>query len=113
MNIPYGYYVISNGHVAVDIEKANIVRVIYQQYLAGKSLGGIADFLFKHGISSPKGKDRWTQAVISDLLSNQKYIGHIIEFRTFFLSKRKRTEEAILMKSQINARPLGTTLRVY
>lgn len=94
MNIPYGYYVTSNGHVAVDIEKANIVRVIYQQYLAGKSLGGIADFLFEHGISSPKGKDRWTQAVISDLLSNQKYIGHIIEFRTFFLVQAEKNRRS-------------------
>ena len=45
MGIPYGYYISPNGHVAIDQEKANIVRMIYQQYLSGMSLGGIADFL--------------------------------------------------------------------
>lgn len=94
MNVPYGYYITSNGNVAIDMEKANIVRDIYQQYLAGKSLGGIADFLFERRIPSPKGKDRWTQAVISDLLSNQKYIGHIIEFRTFFLVQAEKNRRS-------------------
>ena len=46
MGVPYGYYIAPNGHVAIDQEKANIVRMIYQQYLSGMSLGGIADFLF-------------------------------------------------------------------
>ena len=50
MSIPYGYYLAPNGHAAVDQEKANIVRMIYQQYLSSMSLGGIADFLFKRNI---------------------------------------------------------------
>ena len=45
MSIPYGYYLAPNGYVIIDQEKANIVRMIYQQYLSGMSLGGIADFL--------------------------------------------------------------------
>ena len=65
MGVPYGYYIAPNGHVAIDQEKANIVRMIYQQYLSGMSLGGIADFLFKSNIPSPKGKEHWTQPVLS------------------------------------------------
>ena len=65
MGIPYGYYISPNGHVAIDQEKANIVRMIYQQYLSGMSLGGIADFLFKSNIPSPKGKEHGTQPVLS------------------------------------------------
>ena len=38
MSIPYGYYIAPNGHVAIDQGKANIVRMIYQQYLFGMSL---------------------------------------------------------------------------
>ena len=60
MSIPYGYYLAPNGYVIIDQEKANIVRMIYQQYLSGMSLGGIADFLFESNIPSPKGKGRWT-----------------------------------------------------
>lgn len=84
MGVPYGYYTAPDGHVAIDQEKANIVRMIYQQYLSGMSLGGIADFLFKRAIPSPKGRERWTQPVLSNLLSNQKYIGYIISFDDFF-----------------------------
>ena len=41
MSIPYGYYIVPNGHVAIDQEKANIVRMIYQQYLFGMSLDNV------------------------------------------------------------------------
>ena len=30
MSIPYGYYIAPNDHVAIDQEKANIVRMIYR-----------------------------------------------------------------------------------
>ncbi len=57
MNIPYGYCIAPNGRMAVDQEKVVIVKMIYQQYLSGQSLGGIADFLFEHGVLSPRGKE--------------------------------------------------------
>ena len=94
MSIPYGYYIAPNGHVAIDQEKANIVRMIYQQYLFGMSLDGIADFLLKKDIPSPKGRSRWTQPVLSNLLSNQKYIGYIVSFDDFFLVQREKSRRS-------------------
>lgn len=41
--------------------------------------------MIEQQIPSPKGKDRWTQPVISNILSNQKYIGYIVSFDDFFL----------------------------
>ena len=38
MSIPYGYYLAPNGYVIIDQEKANIVRMIYQQYLSGSNI---------------------------------------------------------------------------
>ena len=98
MSLPYGFMSVSGNRIIVDPEKANIVKTIFQQYLSGMSLGGIADFLFDHGILSPKGKEHWTQPVLSNLLSNQKYIGYIISFDDFFLvqgekSKRSNIDE--------------------
>ncbi len=78
-------YYDSEDYVAVDREKANIVKLIYRQYLSGMSLGGIADFLYQQGIPSPTGRERWTQPVISDLLSKKKYIGAIISFDEYFM----------------------------
>lgn len=31
MGVPYGYYLTPNGHVTIEQEKSNIVRMIYQQ----------------------------------------------------------------------------------
>ncbi len=84
MKLPYGFYLNSDGVVSINEEKANIVRLIYRQYLSGMSLGGIADLLYSEHIPSPKGKERWTQAVISGILSNSKYIDAVIPFDDFF-----------------------------
>ena len=78
MRLPYGFSLTDNGTVAIDKEKANTVRLIYRQYLSGVSLGGIADLLFEQNIPSPMGKERWTQAVISAILSNKRYVGTVV-----------------------------------
>jgi len=85
MKLPYAFYIDSDGVITIDQEKANIVRQIYRQYLSGMSLGRIADFLFEQGVPSPRGKERWTQPVISALLSNKKYIGSVVPFEEYFV----------------------------
>ena len=95
MSIPYGYYLTPNGHVVIDQEKANIVRMIYQQDLSGMSLGWIADFLFKSNITSPKGQEHWTQPVLSNLLSNQKYIGYMSALTISFWRRERKAGGAI------------------
>ena len=73
MKLPYGY-VLSKGEIAVHEEKADVVRSIFDAYLAGASLGKIVDLLFKRGVASPTGKAKWTRAAIDKLLANKKYI---------------------------------------
>lgn len=85
MRLPYGFWYNRDGYITTDNKKANIVKMIYRQYLSGMSLGGIADFLYQQGIPSPTGKAHWTQPVISDLLSNKKYIGSIVSFDEYFM----------------------------
>lgn len=81
--IPYGFVQNQNG-IFVEPEQAEVVKTIFQRYLNGDSLGGIADFLFEQGILSPTGQERWTRPSISKLLSNSKYIGYIISFEDYF-----------------------------
>ena len=85
MSLPYGFMLAPDGNITIDQEKADIVRTIYLQYLSGMSLKGIADFLFFQNVPSPRGRSQWTQAVISDLLSNQRYIGSIVSFDEFLM----------------------------
>lgn len=42
MKLPYGYVLIK-GEIAVHEEKADVVRSIFDAYLAGASLGKIVD----------------------------------------------------------------------
>ena len=73
MRIPYGYQMEDNEFIICQ-EKAEVVRMIFDYYLSGASLGKVADMLSEKRIPSPTGKERWTRAAIDKLLSNAKYI---------------------------------------
>ncbi len=81
--IPYGFVQKQNS-IVIESQQAEVVKSIFQRYLNGDSLGGIADFLFEQGILSSTGQERWTRPTISKLLSNTKYIGYIISFEDYF-----------------------------
>ena len=42
MKIPYGYVLVGEG-IAIHEERADVVRSIFEYYLAGASLGRIVD----------------------------------------------------------------------
>ena len=78
----YGYEVGSNSELAVNPEEAKVVRWIFEQYLAGDSLGKIASGLEQQGIPSPTGRPKWNREAINKLLSNEKYTGRVILQKT-------------------------------
>ena len=78
----YGYEVGCDGELAVNPDEAQVVRWIFGRYLAGDSLGKIADGLEKQGILSPTGKPRWNREAIDKLLSNKKYTGRVLLQKT-------------------------------
>ena len=73
MKLPYGY-VLNGEMIVIHEERANVVRSIFEYYLAGASLGKIVDMLFIKGIPSPTGNPKWTRAAVDKLLANKKYI---------------------------------------
>ena len=54
MKLPYGY-VLDGDEIVIHEEKADIVRCIFECYLAGASLGKVVDMLKVKGIPSPTG----------------------------------------------------------
>ena len=82
MRIPYGFNFTSIGTLAIKENEAEIVRLIFDYYLAGASLGKVVDMLYKKQILSPTGKAKWTRAAVDHILSNSKYIA-IVGFETF------------------------------
>ena len=82
MRIPYGFDLTSIGTLEINENEAETVRMIFDYYLAGASLGKVVDMLHKKQISSPTGKAKWTRAAVDHLLSNSKYIA-IVGFESF------------------------------
>ena len=73
MKLPYGY-VLNGEEIVIHEERADVVRSIFEYYLAGASLGKIVDMLFAKGIPSPTGNSKWSRAAVDRLLVNKKYI---------------------------------------
>ena len=74
MRIPYGFNLTSIGTLEIKENEAEIVRLIFDYYLAGASLGKIVDMLYKNRSPSPAGKAKWARAAVDHVLSNSKYI---------------------------------------
>ncbi len=78
----YGYEVGSDGELVVNPDEAKVVCWIFEQYLAGDSLGKIAAGLEKQGVFSPTGRPKWNREAIDKLLSNEKYTGRVLLQKT-------------------------------
>ena len=78
----YGYTVGSDGQLVINSDEAQIVRWIFEIYLAGDSLGKIASGLEQQGIPSPTGRAKWNREAIDKLLSNEKYTGRVLLQKT-------------------------------
>ena len=78
----YGYEVGSDGELVVNPDEAKVVCWIFEQYLAGDSLGKIAAGLERQGIPSPTGRPKWNREAIDKLLSNEKYTGRVLLQKT-------------------------------
>ena len=78
----YGYDINPDGELVVNPDEARVVCWIFEQCLAGNSLGKIAAGLERQGIPSPTGRPRWNREAIDKLLSNEKYTGRVILQKT-------------------------------
>ena len=78
----YGYEHDENGKLAIKADEAEIVRWVYAAYLEGKSFHAIARELTEKRVLSPNGKPQWCNRTIDVMLSNEKYAGDVILFKT-------------------------------
>lgn len=77
MRISYGFNLTSIGTLELKENEAEIVRLIFDYYLAGASLGKVVDMLYKKQIPSPTGKAKWTRAAVDHLLSNSAWYSRL------------------------------------
>ena len=89
----YGYEKGEDGKPKIIPEQAEVVRRIYESYLAGQSLRMIRDALEQDGIPNIKGVVSWHPAVLQSILANEKYCGDVLRQKTYIedtISKRVR-----------------------
>lgn len=79
----YGYTNDENGELIIQSREAEVVQLIFDLYLQGKSIVGIKKELEQRHISSPSGKTQWYNRTIDNILSNEKYVGDVIVFKTY------------------------------
>jgi len=79
----FGYKHDENGELIINEEQAEVVRIIFDLYLSGLSIVLIIRELEKRNIKSPQGKDSWSKRAIQTILSNEKYIGHVLLGKTY------------------------------
>ncbi len=90
-NVPFsyksflGYRKGVDGKPEIDEEQAVIIRRIFNEYLAGKSLLDIAKGLTADGIPTARGKTNWSSARVQSILTNEKYKGDALLQKTYIV----------------------------
>lgn len=90
-NVPFsyksflGYRKGADGKPEIDEEQAVIIRRIFSEYLAGKSLLDIAKGLTADEIPTARGKANWSSARVQSILTNEKYKGDALLQKTYIV----------------------------
>jgi len=59
------------------------VKSIFEMYIRGESLIGIIKELELNGVRTATGKERWSKNTLDKLLSNEKYCGNVVIFKSY------------------------------
>jgi DNA invertase Pin-like site-specific DNA recombinase len=91
-----GYRKGADGKPEIVEEEAKTIRLIYAQFLEGRTFREIAAYLTEQGILSPAGKSVWNWGTLRSILQNEKYAGNAVlqkHFTVDFLTKKQKVNE--------------------
>ncbi len=91
-----GYTKDENGNMIIDESQADIVRAIFNLYLANKSIKEIIAYLEGNHYLTGSGKEKWSRQNIMQILQNEKYKGDLILQKTVvidYLSHESRSNK--------------------
>jgi len=94
-----GYTKDKNGELVIVPEEAELVRRIFRLYLEGNSIIQITRILESEDIKTVTGRSRWCPGVIDKMLSNEKYMGDVLQQKTYtidFLTKKRVKNNGIV-----------------
>ena len=79
----YGYRRGADNKPEIIPEEAEVVRWIYDRYLAGASTRMLRDELHEKGVIYSEKSPQWTLPHIQSILQNEKYCGDVLMQKTF------------------------------
>ena len=96
-NIPFGYEVVG-GRYVVNKGEAEIISSIYNMYLSGKTLLGIAEALTEQEVTYFEDTKVWNKNMVSRILADERYLGNetfpqLVDSNNFNLAKNIRAEK--------------------
>lgn len=77
-----GYDKDENGNLVINQKEAEIVKKIFNLYVAGLSLVEIEKIMVEDGIPCKTPTGRWTVGYLARLIGNEKYIGDLLLQKT-------------------------------
>lgn len=93
----YGYDYVNYGLV-INPAEAEVIRMIYTDYLNGGGINAITQKLIELNVSAKDG-GKWSESVIKRILRNEKYVGNMLLQKTYsenHLTKAKRINKGEL-----------------
>lgn len=91
-------YDLKNGRLEIVPNEAEIVRMIFNDYMSGMGKNVIMKKLNAMGVKTKKG-NQWEEKAVDRILRNEKYTGDLLlqkVFRSNHIEKQKRTNEGQL-----------------
>ena len=80
---PYGYDQDEDGNLVINDEEAQIVRLIFFDFLYGYTCSQIANLLTSLNIKTKTNKDVWSPTTILNMLKNERYCGEVLARKTY------------------------------
>lgn len=84
--------------IEVIPEEAEVVKLIFKLFLERKNILAIKNYLEANNIKTYKNKDKWDKTGIKNILTNEKYVGDLLQGKTCKLGpmekKRKNKGQA-------------------
>ena len=93
--IPFGYRM-QHGEIVVDPVEGEAVKVIFNMYVEGATLSGIAEEMTYQGIRYHEHAGQWNKNMVHRILENERYLGgefpRIVDSDIFFAAQLRKKE---------------------
>lgn len=78
-----GYDKDEDGHLIINEDEAETVKVIFYLFLNGWSHTEIADLLTKYGRKTKLGNEVWNPTSIAGIIENERHCGYVLAHKTY------------------------------